>query len=212
MQDEKNGKRRKYVKRKKSVFMLAYLALIMLLVGGTTLALLMTKTDSVTNKFNPSKVTSEVVEDFDNKVKNNVQIRNTGNIDAYIRAEVVATWQDSNGNIYGEIPVLNQDYEIIWTGLEDATWIKGADGFYYYTKSVAGVPDGESTDKGGLTSVLFTNCKMKSDVVKPEDYTLHVEIIASAIQSNPDSVVEYEWSNELVTVEASGGTLSIKGK
>ena len=43
------------------------------------------------------------------------------------------------------------------------------------------------------TSVLFTDCKLTDTAVVPEGYNLSVEIIASAIQAEPDEAVETAW-------------------
>ena len=84
---------------------------------GTSLAFLVDSTTSITNKFTPSKVTGEIEENFDNKVKENVQIKNTGDVAAYVRVMLVPNWVDKEENIAAEVNP--NDYEIV-LGLEDS--------------------------------------------------------------------------------------------
>ena len=180
----------KKLMNRKTILLLIAATLILGMAIGGTVAYLAANTDPVVNTFTPGNVDITVDEEFDGKTKSNVMIKNTGTVDAYIRAKVVITWQDANGNVYGTLPVANTDYTIAWgSGWDTET----ADGFYYHTAKVA-------PDKN--TSVLITSCTPKNTA--PEGYNLHVEILAQAIQAEPTSVVEDEWD---VTV-ADDGTIS----
>ncbi len=191
-------KRSKGNKNKKLILLISMIAIMILAVtAGTTIAWLNDKTDPVVNTFEPAKVTSQVEESVDNNIKSNVKIRNTSNIDAYIRAKVVINWVDKDGNVAGQTPVENKDYTIEYNLSKDGWW-QGTDGFYYYSSPVA--PD-------DLTGVLINSCKVKDGANVPEGYYLSVEIIADAIQSVPTSVVEDNWN---VKVNADK-TISIKG-
>ena len=83
---------------KKLLTLLVSFLVIAVFAVGSTVAFLYTKDGPKTNIFEPSKVTTEVVEVIKNDVKTNVQIKNTGDTDAWIRAYVVITWQDKDGN------------------------------------------------------------------------------------------------------------------
>ena len=164
---------------RKATLVVVLVAVILAASVGGTLAYLATKTDALENIFQPVKVSSAVYEEganggeFTGAVKNNVKIQNTGDIPAYIRAAVVVTWQDSQGNVLGKLPVAgeDEDYKITWT--TETGWVE-KDGFYYYTKPVAA---------GASTDVLFTDCKPLK--AAPESgYKLHVEVIGSAIQAS----------------------------
>ena len=77
---------------------IVFIALICLVfvagsVGGAY-AYLKANTDVLSNEFVPAKVTCAVEEEFADGVKSNVKVRNTGNVDAYIRATVKGTIQD----------------------------------------------------------------------------------------------------------------------
>lgn len=192
----------KYVKRKKSVIkpVLVLASVVILLLGATfgTLAYLSAESTQAINTFTPSRVTSSVVETFENNIKKDVSIKNTGDTTAYIRAAVVVTWQDENGNVYGTVPA-NGDYEITYN-LYDQTnpvgkWELGTDGFYYWTSPVA--PD-------ATTGVLITEAKPLK-AAPAEGYTLCIEILGSGIQSVPTSVVTNEWSSGVSGVVTDEG-------
>lgn len=155
---------------KKSLVLLVCVALLLTCVVGSTVAYLMDQTMPLTNTFTPAKVDIEIEETFANNVKSDVKIKNVENIDAYIRAAVVVTWQDDAGNVYAIAPVEDKDYAITWT---KAGWEDGTDGFYYHTKPVA---------PGASTGVLFTDCKPVEGQA-PEGYHLSVEILAQGIQA-----------------------------
>lgn len=173
---------------KKVILLAVSLVLILSAAIGGTVAYLIDQTGSITNTFTPANVTPEVTENFDNNVKNNVQIKNDGDIPAYIRVKVVVTWKDAQGNIYNTAPVPGTDYT--WTIPANNEWAQSG-GFYYYTKPV---PAQEST------SVLLTNCQPVADKA-PEGYSLSVDIHAQAIQAEPTTAVTSAWG---VRVDANG--------
>ena len=174
---------------KKVILLAVSLLLILSAAIGGTVAYLIDQTGSITNTFTPAKVTPGINENFENNVKNNVKITNTGDIPAYIRVKVVVTWKDAQDNIYGAAPVLGTDYT--WTMPENSKWfLKG--GFYYYSEPVAAQ---------GTTEILFTGCELMDGVKAPEGYSLSVDIHAQAIQAEPTTAVISAWG---VTVGADG--------
>lgn len=173
-------KRRQKAKRVGSGFVLLILAVV-LAIGGT-LAYIIANTASVENKFTPGEVRCEVLEDpFDKITKSNVRIKNTGNTAAYIRATYVVTWQKDDGTVNAKKPVAGTDYTIAFA--ENTGWELIGD-YWYYTSPVA------AEDK---TKVLINSCKLAEGASVPADCHLSVEIIASAIQSEPASVVAEKW-------------------
>lgn len=182
-------KRRQKAKRVGSGFVLLILAVV-LAIGGT-LAYIIANTEEVKNKFTPGEVSCEVVEQWEKpyKVKSDVKIKNTGNTAAYIRATYVVTWQKDGGTVNAKQPVEGTDYTIEFT--KDSGWEKIGD-YWYYTSPVAA---------GGETGVLIASCKLAEGAAVPTGYHLSVEIIASAIQSEPKSVVAEKWG---VTVDGKG--------
>ena len=161
-----------------AVLLVAIILLISTAVGATV-AFLTTKTEPVENTFEYAKVSCEVKEDFNGNTKENVQITNTGSTDAYIRATYVVNWLDSNGNIAASVP---EEYRYDLTENPGGKWTKGADGYFYYLTPVAP----HVSTPGSLL-----DCK----VTCPEnpEYTLSVEILADAIQSEPASAVTDAW-------------------
>ena len=145
---------------------------------GGVVAYLSSRTEPVINEFVPAKVSCEVEETFESGVKSEVAIRNTGNIDAYIRACVVVNFISADGKILATAPQENTDYMILWNS---HGWIKGADGYWYHQKAVA--PD-------NTTTVLIESASVIS---APEGYRLDIQIVASAIQSEPHSAVQEAW-------------------
>lgn len=162
--------RAKYQKRrrlsKRTVILLASLTLLMGLTIGSTAAYLVTHTSQVTNTFTPAKVSCVINETFKDNVKSDVTIKNTGNVDAYIRAKVIISWTDADGNIvpapFGD-PVFTTD----------ANWsLNEVDGIYYYSERVA---------PNDSTSNLIKSIAPPSDT---KGYRLKVDIIADAIQAD----------------------------
>ena len=88
-------------KRKNKIALLAILTLAICLAVGSTIAYLFDITGVVTNIFDPGVVTTEVTESFEDGVKSNVAIKNTGNVEAYIRATYVVNWKNEAGDVYG---------------------------------------------------------------------------------------------------------------
>ena len=158
-----------------------FMAIIMLIgaVIGSTVAFLITNTGPVENKFAYASVSCAVEETFDGSKKENVQIKNTGSTDAYIRATYVVNWVDAQGDIVASVP---EGYSYSLDVNPDGKWTKGADGYFYYLTPVA---SGDSTPGSLLTCT----------VMRPEnpEYRLSVEILATAIQSTPAKAVTETW-------------------
>lgn len=187
---QKNNANRLPRLKKSAVFAIAA-ALVLLCAIGTTLALLIDKTDVVENKFEYATVPPEIDEDVTTGVKENVKIKNMGNVPAYIRVKVVVTWQDEDGNVAATLPVQNQDYEMV---VDDNAWFEKG-GYYYHKAPVAAK---------GETSVLIKSCSKTETAKKPsEEYDLSVEILAQSIQSVPENAVKSAWG-----VTVNNGELS----
>ena len=190
-----------YDKRKPNIRLNRTAVLIMavlLLLGaavGSTVAFLTTKTDPVTNTFTYAKVSCEVTEEFKNNTKEHVQVKNTGTIDAYIRATYVVNWVDKDGNIAASDPA---GYSYNVTENPDSKWTKGSDGYFYYTSPVA---PGSSTEGRLLTCT----------VISPDnpEYPLSVEVLAEAIQSVPEDAVKAAWGAGFSI--GAGGSLIVPG-
>lgn len=165
---------------------LVALALVLCIAGGATLAFLMVTTPSLTNVFQYGHVTCKVDETFQDNVKTNVSIKNTGDTQSYIRVKLVFTWKDAEGNVSAQ-PVKTGDYTL---ELKEDGWFE-KDG-YYYAKAPVAPKDN--------TPVLIEKCTEVA-ANAPDGYTLSLEILADAIQSTPTRAVEQAWD---VTVGADG--------
>lgn len=189
----KNGRKVKRLRWNRTFVVLASVLVLAIGLVGTTLAWLSTDTTPITNTFTPSETTVTVDEE-PGETKNNVKVTNTGDISAYIRATVVFTWQDKDGNVYAQAPVKEKDYTLTWT-MED--WVESGN-YYYYTKAVAA---------GASTGVLFTNCAPKAGQA-PDGYQLCVEILAESIQADPASAVTEAWGVNPTTLSNNDGGIS----
>ena len=176
---------------KRNLILAASLLLLITVVVSGTVAWITSNTDNVVNEFTLTSVPNEVVEKFDGNTKTEVKIKNTSvDVPAYIRASVVINWvnPDNPSEVAGEVPVERTDYDITWT-MKD--WVKGSDGYYYYTKSV---------DPGDTTDELFTDCAPVANKT-PAGYALSVEILGESVQAVPAQAVKEAWG---VTVNADG--------
>lgn len=174
------------------------LALMLVLSVGGTVAYLSTATGSVINTFTPTPVECSIVEpNWQNGkiTKNGVFIQNTGKADAHIRATIVVTWQDAAGNVYGQVPVKGEGKDYVLE-INDTGWEKGSDGYWYCI--AAGSPDTQ-------TAVLIDSCTALTSL---DGYTLNVEILAQAIQAEPDAAAIAAWGEAnaagLAVIRAGG--------
>ena len=179
---------------RKLIVILAAIVTLLAVATGSTLAYLWTKTPPLENTIEPAYVSCQVIENFDGTTKTNVYVTNTSNVKAYIRVTVIANWLDENGHTYGyATPIEGEDYTAQYG---NALWVKGSDGYYYYTLPV---------DAGAYTQELIRSLSPISSRI-PKDCTLRVQIISSAIQAEPVESVSTSWG---VTVNGDG-TLSVK--
>ena len=216
------ARRRRLKRRKQEVLVFGLVALLCSVISFATLAFVFTGTGKVENTFESSYVACEVLENgadgtgsFDGVAKTNVRVKNTGEVQGYIRAAVVVTWMSADGTqVTAQKPVDGEDYEIVYANESDAesgnttdnvtNWELGTDGYWYYKIPV---------NVGDSTQNLIKSCTLKSGVTPPDGFYLSVEIVASAIQSTPFEVVVTQWSSgvERVDETANGAMLVVKG-
>ena len=158
---------------------LACIAVLLTGLVGSSLAWLMADTAPVINEFEPGEVPPTIHEEMNGNIKSNISVENTGNVPAYIRAKLVITWQDNEGNVLGKVPVEGDDYRVSGIG---QGWVHDS-GYFYYTSKV---------EPGHSTGVLCGSIEQTG--VNPADgYTLHVEVLAESIQSEPERAVIDAW-------------------
>ena len=175
------GKRIKKLSHMSKRAVLLVLSLVMILsvsVGGT-LAYLIASTNPEVNVFEPGDVTTTTDEKFNQIEKKDVQISTAGsNVDTYVRAKIVVTWVDKDGNVLAQEPLKGTDYTI--TINEGDDWMQGDDGFWYCREVVKA---------GKETPVLITNC-YPNEKRGPVDAQLQVTILSQAIQASGDAASE----------------------
>lgn len=175
------------MKNKKSRVLLIALAVIVAISAiGATAAYMFTKSQAVENNFTPASVTCEVDEQFDGEKKSSITVKNTSNIDAYVRVRLVSYWQDEEGNVVGKAsPKLNVELAEGWVAFDNEN------NTYYYTKPV----------KAGETSPqLLAEPIILTERTEENGKTIYqvVEVFAEAIQADGVtdegvSAVEYAW-------------------
>lgn len=155
---------------------LVSLALLLVLGVERTLAYITAQSDEVNNQFTPAVVTCRV----NTNSNNTVDVTNTGNVNAYIRASFTVNWVDSTGNVRG-LPPVATDY-LLTTAADqsfsgnDPWYFDNASGFYYHKTAVA--PNAVTEDLITAVQVLVT---------PPAGYTLAVEVTAEALQADGDT-------------------------
>lgn len=163
-----------------AVLLIAVLLLISTAVGSTA-AFLVTKTGPVVEDFAYAQVSCQVTD--------TMGVKNTGTAQAYIRASYAVNWLDGEENIVAAVP---EDYSCDLAENPQGAWVEGGDGYFYYPDPV---------DPGGEAPSLLT-----CSVLCPEEpvYTLSVEVVAEAIQSNPAGAAAEAWG-----VRVSDGVLTV---
>ena len=164
---------------KRAVLTVALCLLISFGAVGGVWAYLTSKTDTKSNSFVPGKVTCLVEEEFHDGMKSNVQVRNTGNVNAYIRVAVVATFVSDDGKVHATAPLEGSDYNVVWANDQ---WKKGSDGFWYHSSAVS---------PGALTGTLIEEATQLKPA--PDGFYLNLQIVASAVQSEPEDAVKEAW-------------------
>lgn len=158
-------------KRRRLLPVLLAVTFVIAVTVATVYAYLSAQTDTVTNTFSADEDPSLTIsENFDKQTKSDVfvQVGETG-YTVYVRAAIVVTWKDDNGNVLATKPVAGTDYTIV---LNESDWFE-EDGFYYHKEPVP---------SGGSTKELIDSCAPISGKT-PEGYGLNVEIIAQTIQA-----------------------------
>lgn len=152
-------------------------ALLLALAISGTVAWLTTKDAPITNTFNPSKVACEVTESFNGTVKSSVNVKNTGDIDAYIRVKLVTYRTNEQGQHIGgtaELPEFTPG----------AGWV-AYNGYYYYTKPVA--PNAQPEN------ALIDSIQLNGSYNDADGGKQAIDVMAEAIQSVPEAAVKAAW-------------------
>ena len=153
-------------------------AMLLALAIGGTIAWLTDRTEGITNTFNPSKVTCEVTESFNGTVKTDVNVKNTGDAEAYIRVKLVTYRTNDQGQHIGGVAELPS-----FTLGEN--WVEYG-GYYYYTLPVAA---GEKP-----AANLTDNITLTAGYNDADGGHQSIDVMAEAIQSKPAKAVGEAWN------------------
>lgn len=181
-------RRKTYHKGRLTAMVIATAVLLALAIGGTV-AWLSTKDAPITNTFTPSHVACSVTENFDGTTKKNVNVKNTGDTEAYIRVKLVAYRVNKDNQHIGgkaEIPTFKPG----------DGWVKSGD-YYYYTLPVAPEKKPEADLISSITLESYTDVDGGHQAI---------DVMAEAIQSVPEDAVKAAWG-EGFSIDADGSLI-----
>ena len=162
----------------KTRYLLTVAAVLLLSVGiiGGTVAYLHSDTQAVENTFTAATPATPVIEEtFDGETKEDVYVKLEGGDGSYfVRAAIVITLQDDEGNTVAQVPAADTDYTIEM----GSGWTQDGNYWYYNSPVVA----------GSQTDNLIETCTSLST-----EYNLVVDIIAQTIQAVPTTAAQTEW-------------------
>ncbi len=185
--------RKKHMMRKRRYLNMKPLVALVLMgsIAGTT-AFLKT-TNNIKNEFIVGEVIPEIKETFNyqNKVKEDVYFKNSGNVPIYIRAAITIKWKDNSGKILEESPIENVDYIINFSN--SLNWLESEEGYYYYKTAI---------DENKNTDILIEEC---TQIRQYDDKFLEVSILAQGIQAEPNNAVEEAWDVNIVSDDINLG-------
>lgn len=152
-------------------------AVIVCALAGSVYAYMFARTQSVTNTLIPAKVSCVVEEVFAENTKSAINVRNTGNIDAYLRVRLVTYWVNDKGEIVAEpsqMPTISVNHG----------WLKGSGNTYYYSSPIA---------PGQTPPVDLLSNSITLVTTNEGKYRQVIEVFAEAIQSLPEKAAENSW-------------------
>ena len=175
------------------------LFLVLAVLIPSVFAYMIHKSQTVENAFIPGKVDCVINEYFENNIKSEIKVENTGNVKAYIRVRLVFNWVDSAGTVvarsFGTMDPVSWD---------TTKWIRDeANDTYYYIYPV---------EVGAETANLLTS-KWTMDAVSEVEVTNGLtyyyypvmEVLAEAIQADGEidgtPAVTNAWG---VTIDSTG--------
>lgn len=165
------------LKKNRKRILITLLLLSLVFAASTTFAFMYNKSRQAVNSFTPATVSCEVIETFDGTSKTSIKVKNTSNIDAYIRLNLSTHYVDADNNIVG-YPSVIPEFEIT------SNWLKDGDTYYYKNP----VSPGNVTDE-----LLNSFITLKNERFNDKELRQVIEIYAEAVQSDPANVVNEIW-------------------
>lgn len=187
-------------KRHLKIIIPAVALLLICSICATVYALMIDKTPTVENNFTPAFVACEVykgdIYTYPDGAPsyisqhNNIRVKNTGNIDEYLRVRFVSYWVKYNSET-SSWEVTSKPSEMPTFAVESG-WIAGSNDTYYYKSPVA---------PGDLPTVVTGSIVLE----KNGEYVQVLEVFAEAVQSLPTTAVTSAWH---VTLDGNGNIVS----
>ena len=168
--------------------LIAAAAAVMLLVSvvcGSSMALLFSTSNGVVNTFRAARPAVTVSETFENNIKTDINAKNTGNCTCYVRIRLIGYRVNAAGDRIGgpaPIPAFTAGEGWMRVGTSDT---------YVYTKPVA-VGASPATVLN-TTPIELADYSELDPAVDPDGGYQVIEVIAEAIQAQPEDAVESAW-------------------
>ena len=151
-----------------------------------TLAYLSVRSETIVNQFEPGKVDGNIEETFESNVKSSIKVKNTGNINCYVRILLIPYWVSQYESRVGEDAwELNMQFnQVDWFSREEGGMI------YYYHRAPIAPED--------LTAELLAE-EFTITLKASEDGTLYqaLDIFAECFQAELPEAVELYWGVEV---------------
>ena len=171
----------------------------------------------------PDEVDVEIEDKVSGFEKTDIKITNTGNVDAFIRAMIVANWwgtasgdlgiatgyTSSAHNAYVQMwkrtSLTGDNYGGVFEGLPGDNWVLAQDGYFYYKNKVA--PGEETADKFFTKYSMDTEAHpvpeiwyLDGELKQYENVFLRMEIPVQAIEAKEGKTWQQAWSDAGVNV------------
>lgn len=176
--------------RRRFILIAAMISLISLALVGGTLAYLMAYTDPAVNEFTPGDIDVEIEENFppptdsQTTAQKQVRIKNTGKIDAFIRATIVPTFRQDGKSLAGAVDYSGVNSGVINVTAPDGETVitlnlaSGWNGKWFYANGVFYYRD--AVPPTGYTSYLLDSVTRSGG----DDWQgLEVEVLCDAVQA-----------------------------
>ena len=161
------------IKSKKiKLILLSIIGILVCATGLVTLAMLLSRTNQLTNTFELGNVTTEIDENFEKTdvattFKKEPVVKNTGKNACYVRVRVSAS-PESALSIMG------------WNlGSDEGQWTDGKDGYYYYNSELK---PGETT-----ATPLFEKVEVIDTTIEGFEVTVYQEAVQSKMNARDGS-------------------------
>ena len=171
----------------------------------------------------PDEVDVEIEDKVSGFEKTDIKITNTGNVDAFIRAMIVANWwgtasgdlgiatgytssaHNAYVNMWKRTSLTGDNYGGVFEGLPGDNWVLAQDGYFYYKNKVA--PGEETGDKFFIKYSLDTEAHpvpeiwyLDGELKQYENVFLRMEIPVQAIEAKEGKTWQQAWSEAGVNV------------